>query len=51
MAGQDKRKVPDWKVLEQLVAMIQRQLSPDAVVQHNVMLDGIQSETKRRWMF
>ncbi|WP_227734818.1 restriction endonuclease [Yersinia proxima] len=48
MAGQDKSKIPDWKALEQLVAMIQRQLSPDAVVQHNVMLDGIQSETKRQ---
>ncbi|MEE3652717.1 MULTISPECIES: hypothetical protein [unclassified Brenneria] len=48
MAGQDKDKVPDWKALVQLVAMIQRQLSPDAVVQHNVMLDGVQSETKRQ---
>ncbi|HEJ9057941.1 TPA: restriction endonuclease [Serratia fonticola] len=48
MAGQDKSKIPDWKALEQLVAMIQRQLSPDAVVQHNVMLDGIHSETKRQ---
>ena len=48
MAGQDKNKIPDWKALEQLVAMIQKQLSPDAVVQHNVMLDGIQSETKRQ---
>ncbi|EKN3779378.1 TPA: restriction endonuclease [Yersinia enterocolitica] len=48
MAGQDKDKVPDWKALEQLVAMIQRQLSPDAIVQHNVMLDGVQSETKRQ---
>lgn len=39
---------PDWKELEYLVAMIQKQLSPDASVQHNVMLDGIESETKRQ---
>lgn len=41
-------KVPDWKELEYLVAMIQKQLSPDASVQHNVLLDGIDSETKRQ---
>jgi hypothetical protein len=39
---------PDWKELEYLVAMIQKQLSPDACVQHNVMLDGVDSETKRQ---
>lgn len=39
---------PDWKKLEILVAEIQRQLSPDAVVKHNVMLDGIDSEAKRQ---
>jgi hypothetical protein len=41
-------KKPDWKELEYLVAMIQKQLSPDAIVQHNVMLDGVDSETKRQ---
>lgn len=39
---------PDWKKLEYLVASIQRQLSPDAIVSHNVMLDGVESETKRQ---
>ncbi|WP_272656891.1 MULTISPECIES: restriction endonuclease [unclassified Providencia] len=43
-----EKKIPDWKALEQLVAIIQQQLSPDAVVQHNVMLDGVSSETKRQ---
>ena len=38
----------DWKELEKLVTMIQRQLSPDANVQHNVMIDGVDSETKRQ---
>jgi hypothetical protein len=41
-------KTPDWKELEYLVVMIQKQLSPDARVEHNVMLDGIDSETKRQ---
>lgn len=41
-------KNPDWKALETLVAMIQKQLSPGASVQHNIMLDGIDSETKRQ---
>jgi len=41
-------KVPDWKELEYLVAIIQKQLSPDASVQNNVMLDGLDSETKRQ---
>jgi hypothetical protein len=41
-------ETPDWKALENLVAMIQKQLSPDASVQHNVMLDGLDSETKRQ---
>lgn len=44
----NKDKNPDWKDLEYLVAMIQKQLSPDASVQHNVMLDGVDSETKRQ---
>lgn len=39
---------PDWKELEHLVTMIQKQLSPDATVQHNVKLDGVDSETKRQ---
>lgn len=41
-------KNPDWKNLEYLVVMIQKQLSPDASVRHNVMLDGVDSETKRQ---
>lgn len=45
-ANTDKK--PDWKELEYLVAMIQKQLSPDATVQHNVMLNGVDSETKRQ---
>lgn len=48
MTKTQKNKNPDWKELEHLVAMIQRQLSPDANVTHNVMLDGIDSETKRQ---
>lgn len=39
---------PDWKKLEYLVALIQKQLSPNASVLHNVMLDGVDSETKRQ---
>lgn len=39
---------PDWKQLEHLVAGIQKQLAPDAVVSHNVKLPGIQSETERQ---
>lgn len=48
MSDDTKNEVPDWKELEHLVAMIQTQLSPDATVQHNVMLDGLDSETKRQ---
>ena len=48
MTDDTKDEVPDWKELEYLVAMIQTQLSPDASVQHNVMLDGLDSETKRQ---
>jgi len=48
MTKDDKDKNPDWKDLEYLVAMIQKQLSPDANVQHNVMLDGVDSEVKRQ---
>jgi len=47
MADATNNKEPDWKELEYLVVMIQKQLSPDASVQHNVMLDGLDSETKR----
>ncbi|GIU51972.1 restriction endonuclease [Shewanella sp. KT0246] len=43
-----KEEIPDWKALENLVVMIQKQLSPDAKVQHNVMLEGVESETKRQ---
>jgi hypothetical protein len=48
MSDKATENIPDWKGLEHLVAMIQRQLSPDASVRHNVMLDGIDSETKRQ---
>lgn len=48
MTEEIKDKAPDWKELENLVAMIQGQLSPDASVQRNVMLNGIDSETKRQ---
>ncbi|MCA1773933.1 MAG: restriction endonuclease [Halomonas sp.] len=47
MSNDTKYEIPDWKELEHLVAMIQMQLSPDASVQHNVMLDGLDSETRR----
>lgn len=47
MTDSDKEE-PVWRELEYLVVMIQKQLSPDASVQHNVMLDGIDSETKRQ---
>lgn len=39
---------PEWKQLEHLIVSIQQQLSPDALVLHNAMLDGIDSETKRQ---
>ena len=39
---------PEWKKLEYLVVSIQKQLSPNASVKHNVMLDGLDSETKRQ---
>lgn len=48
MTDESKDKDPDWKELEYLVAMIQQQLSPTASVKHNVMLEGIDSETKRQ---
>lgn len=48
MAEATTENNPDWKQLETLVAMIQKQLSPNATVQHNAMLDGIDSETKRQ---
>lgn len=47
MTDSDKEE-PVWRELEYLVVMIQKQLSPNASVQHNVMLDGIDSETKRQ---
>ena len=48
MTDQESTEEPDWKELEKLVAMIQQQLSPRATVKHNVMLDGVESETKRQ---
>lgn len=39
---------PEWEQLEHLVVSIQKQLSPGAIVQHDVKLDGIDSETKRQ---
>ncbi len=44
----DPKKTPEWKLLEHLVAEIQRQLAPDASVQHNVSLYGVDSETQRQ---
>ncbi|MGF1752097.1 restriction endonuclease [Vibrio makurazakiensis] len=44
----DIDNIPDWKALENLVVMIQKQLAPDAIVKHNVMLEGVESETKRQ---
>ncbi|WP_394229418.1 restriction endonuclease [Shewanella colwelliana] len=48
MTDMTSDQTPEWKKLEYLVVSIQKQLSPDASVQHNVMLDGIDSETKRQ---
>lgn len=48
MTNKKTEKLPDWKELEHLVMMIQKQLSPDAIVRHDVKLDGIDSETKRQ---
>lgn len=48
MTEENGNTEPDWKQLEHLVAEIQKQLSPDAVVSHNVKLPGIQSETERQ---
>ena len=48
MTNEKTEKLPDWKELEHLVMMIQKQLSPDAIVRHDVKLDGIDSETKRQ---
>lgn len=44
----ESKPTPDWKLLEHLVAEIQRQLAPDASVKHNVCLHGIDSETQRQ---
>lgn len=41
-------ETPDWKQLEHLVVSIQKQLSPEATVRHNIKLDGVDSETKRQ---
>lgn len=48
MTNTSIKEKPEWKQLEHLVVSIQKQLSPDASVQHDVMLDGIDSETKRQ---
>ncbi len=42
------KESPKWEQLEHLVAAIQRQLAPGAIVRHNVKLPGIQSETERQ---
>ncbi len=39
---------PDWQKLELLVAKIQKSLAPDAVVQHNVKLQGLITEVSRQ---
>jgi len=39
---------PPWKQLELLVAQIQKELAPDAEVQHNVKLKGRDSEQMRQ---
>lgn len=39
---------PDWEQLEHLIVEIQKQLSPDAKVSHNVKLEGVDSETLRQ---
>jgi hypothetical protein len=40
--------MPDWRDLEILVAKIQRQLAPDATVEHNVKLPGLRTGTPRQ---
>jgi hypothetical protein len=40
--------VPDWKKLEQLAADIQRQLSPNSKITHNVKIPGQQSGVDRQ---
>ena len=39
---------PTWKQVEYLVAEIQKALSPNAIVTHNIKLPGIHSETDRQ---
>lgn len=39
---------PDWRKLEHLVANIQRELSPDAEVTHDVRIKGLLSERMRQ---
>jgi hypothetical protein len=38
--NKQKSPKPDWKILEELVASIQKQLAPDAIVEHNVYVKG-----------
>ena len=45
---EQKNDTPSWKLLEHLVADIQRQLSPEAVVTHNASLKGVDSEASRQ---
>jgi hypothetical protein len=42
MASTNKPKSPkqDWQILEELVASIQKQLAPEAIVEHNVLVKG-----------
>ena len=48
MSEESNVNSPDWEQLEHLVAEIQKQLAPDAIVTHNVKLPGLQSETQRQ---
>lgn len=42
MTSTNKPKSPkqDWQILEELVASIQKQLAPEAIVEHNVLIKG-----------
>lgn len=42
MSATNKQKSPkqDWQILEELVASIQKQLAPEAIVEHNVLVKG-----------
>ena len=48
MTKKPEKETPDWKKLELLVADIQKQLSPDAAVSHNVKLLGEHSGRERQ---